>query len=198
MSVFLRSYPVALNHGPDCSIVEAVHATCASIGLFKPVEIMGPGGTKVPYIDGGMGNNNPTARLLEEAALVFPDQHVTCVVNIGAGRARTISVPASGPFRLMWSSDLSVTLMSMAMDCERMAEDMEMRFRDTPGVYFRFSVDQGLDDIGLADWGKDVVSHAHAYLGMSDNNTKMDRAVQALRENKIKVPTKQLSKYCLS
>ncbi|KAG8738487.1 hypothetical protein FRC10_006800 [Ceratobasidium sp. 414] len=180
--------------GETCkTIAEAIRATCASVGLFKPVEIVEPGGVKMSYVDGGMGNSNPTPRLLEEAGMIFPGQEVACVISLGAGNARTISVPDSRPFQPSWSSELSMTLMALATDCERTAEEMEERFKNTPGVYFRLSVDQGLGDIGLADWGKDVVSHTWAYLRLSNNDAKMSRAAQALGKDEPSISVERLA-----
>ncbi|KAG9119071.1 hypothetical protein FRC07_006088, partial [Ceratobasidium sp. 392] len=195
MSVLLRSYPAISNSGPDCSIIEAVHATCSSVGLLKPVEIPELGGIKRSYVDGGIGNNNPTPHLLQEAGLVFPGQDVACIISLGTGRTPTISVPDSRSSQSLWSSELSTMLMALATDCERTAENMEGRFQNIPGVYFRFNVDHGLDDVSLADWRKRAVAHAHAhaYLGLINNKAKMDRAVQALGKDESKVPVERVA-----
>ncbi|KAG8748761.1 hypothetical protein FRC12_013798 [Ceratobasidium sp. 428] len=192
MVEFLRSYPATQRPGPDCSIVEAIRATCASVGLLKPVKILEPGNITTSYMDGGINNNNPTPRLLEEAGLVFPAQDVVCVINLGAGRPRTISAPDFGSPNFSWSSELSTMLMALATDCERTAQEMETRFAHIPEVYFRFSVDQGLEDITLWDWEKNVVSHTHAYLRLLDNSTKINRAAQVLVKDEMKVPVERI------
>jgi hypothetical protein len=55
----------------------------------------------------------------------------------------------------------SVFLMHMAnahhetaMDSKRTAQEMSVRSQDTPGIYFRFSVDQGMQTIEVVDWQK--------------------------------------------
>jgi hypothetical protein len=82
--VCLRTYPVDRNSVPDCTIVEAVRATFAFAGLFKPVVITEPGGIKSSYV--GMAGINPTAQLLDETAHIFSEGHMTCVTSIGAGQ----------------------------------------------------------------------------------------------------------------
>lgn len=42
----------------------------------------------------------------------------------------------------------------MATESETTAEKMQRRFRDVKNTYFRFSVDRGLEDIGLEEWKK--------------------------------------------
>ncbi|KAG9079511.1 hypothetical protein FS749_008462, partial [Ceratobasidium sp. UAMH 11750] len=125
--------------------------------------------------------------------MVFPGQEVACVISLGAGNARTISVPDSRPFQPSWSSELNTTLMALATDCERTAKEMEERFKNIPSVYFRLSVDRGLDDIGLTDWGKDVISHTWAYLRLPGNDTKMSRAAQALGKDEPRVSVERLA-----
>ncbi|KAG8696488.1 hypothetical protein FRC09_008482 [Ceratobasidium sp. 395] len=183
-----KAFVIFLLPGPDCSVVEAIRATCASIGLFKPVEITEPGDIAISYMDGSINNNNPTPRLLEEAGLVFPGQDVACIINLGAGRPRMISVPDPGSPKSSWPSELSTMLMTLAMDCERTAQEMETRFAHIPEAYFRFSVDQGLEDVTLWDWGENVVPHTHAYLRLLDTSAKMNRAVQVLAKDEMKVP----------
>jgi hypothetical protein len=85
--VCLRTYSVDRNSVPDCTIVEAVRATFALAGLFKPVVVAEPGGIKSRYV--GIDSINPTAQLLDEAAHVFPKGHMASVTSIGAGRKTT-------------------------------------------------------------------------------------------------------------
>jgi hypothetical protein len=82
--VCLRTYPVDRNSVPDCTIVEAVRATFALTGLFKPVVVAEPGGIESSYV--GIDSMNPTAQLLDEAAHIFPEGHMTSVTSIGTGQ----------------------------------------------------------------------------------------------------------------
>jgi hypothetical protein len=82
------------------------------------------------------------------------------------------------------------------MECERTAQEMSVRFKDTPGIYFRFSVDEGMRDIGMADWQRmsSAVGHARSYLRLPENDSRMAELVQALKSKKNVVPAAHLSK----
>jgi hypothetical protein len=84
-----------------------------------------------------------------------------------------------------------------ATECERTAEEMLVRFKDTSRIYFRFSVDEGMRDIGTADWQRmsNAVGHARSYLRLPENDSKMTEFVQALKSKRNVVPTAHLSKF---
>ena len=63
--VLFRTYQSREIH-PDCKIWEAARATSATPTLFKRIEIGGQ-----PFIDGGLGHNNPSRLLLDEAKGLF-------------------------------------------------------------------------------------------------------------------------------
>ncbi|KAJ7106876.1 acyl transferase/acyl hydrolase/lysophospholipase, partial [Mycena crocata] len=58
--VLFRSYDSPQEPAIDCAIWEAARATSATPQLFKPIEIWN-GVRKQRYVDGGIGNNNPTS-----------------------------------------------------------------------------------------------------------------------------------------
>ncbi|KAF8599742.1 FabD lysophospholipase-like protein, partial [Ceratobasidium sp. AG-I] len=195
----LRSYNIGDNQGPDCTIVEAARATTACAGLFKPVFIL-QDGVMVPYVDSGLGRNNPTAPMLVEAERLFPGTHVACIVSIGTGHPETISMPVrTDVFQRFLSPDMVQTLKSIASDCEATAHEMARRFQHVDGVYFRFSVDQGMQSIGLSDWEKisEVVVHTRQYAQAIEVTSHLNRAVVAIKSGKAMVPVEQLSE-CVS
>lgn len=53
----------------------------------------------------------------------------------------------------------------LATNNEQVAEEMNARFRNTAGVYFRFNVDQGVQIVGEGNWESldDVVEHTKTY-----------------------------------
>ncbi|QRV99989.1 nephrocystin-3 protein [Ceratobasidium sp. AG-Ba] len=189
MGVLLRSYPTNLNstYGSNCTLSEAIRTTCTSAGQFKPVEIMEPDRTIMTYLDGTIGHSNPTPCLLDEAEAVFPGEEIACLISLGAGQRDIISVPGSSISQSSWNSDMNATYKALATDAERTAEAMEKRFKRIPSFYFRFSVDQGLQHVDLADWNKCIIPHAWAYLRLSDIQSKLDRAGHALVANEGKV-----------
>jgi len=74
-------------------IWEAARATSAAPTFFKSI-VIGERGSSQPYIDGGMGCNNPIIQVLEEAQLLFPGRHVASIVSIGTGHPEAIRLPA--------------------------------------------------------------------------------------------------------
>jgi patatin-like phospholipase/acyl hydrolase len=60
--VLFRTYQSREMH-LDCKIWEAARATSAAPTFFKRIEI----GREQPFIDGGLGRNNPSRLLLDEA-----------------------------------------------------------------------------------------------------------------------------------
>ncbi|KAG9103582.1 hypothetical protein FRC07_009964 [Ceratobasidium sp. 392] len=78
----LRTYAADTISLPVCTIVEAVCSTFAVPVLFKPMDVVEPGGIKSAYI--GLGSFNPMVQLLKEAAHMFRDGHMKCVMSIGA------------------------------------------------------------------------------------------------------------------
>ncbi|KIJ26065.1 hypothetical protein M422DRAFT_144712, partial [Sphaerobolus stellatus SS14] len=166
----------------DCMIWEAARATSAAPTFFERISIGGPGYPKQSYIDGGLGHNNPTKQILEEAHLIFPDQHVACVLSIGTGKASTISIPKPTFFQRIIPTQLIRTTIAIATDCEGIEQEIAQRFRNAPDVYYRFNVEQGMQSIGLADFDKmeNVIAHTDQYIGREEVKQRLANAVSAL------------------
>lgn len=138
------------NESYDCTIWQAARATSAFPAIFKPIKI-GPPGLMEPHIDGGLGCNNPLDILFEEAYRNWPERHVSCIVSLGAGQSHPIS---------FLSADLKNALLEITLDCEGIANEAELRFREVPDLYFRFSVSQGMQAIERFDWDQAETIHA--------------------------------------
>jgi len=190
-----RTYKAPEYQSPNCTIWEAARATSAAPMFFEPILI-----DEEPFIDGGMGRNNPINQVLEEAELMFPHQDIACIVSIGAGQAQTISVPnprlPQPLFQWLLPSNVLPlhvvdAMRKIATDCEESAQDAARRFEHTPGIYFRFNVDQGLQDIGLEQWDRldEVRAHTQQYIRMADVNPRLTAAVVAICGRERVVPT---------
>ncbi|KAK0218902.1 acyl transferase/acyl hydrolase/lysophospholipase [Armillaria fumosa] len=57
--------------GPDLRIWEASRATTATATIFKAIMVVGLGGISVSYIDAGLGHNNPSKEVRDEAMQLF-------------------------------------------------------------------------------------------------------------------------------
>jgi len=188
-----RTYRVPKNESFDCTIWEAARATTAAPTFFKGIEIGGPG-RKERFIDGAFGRNNPIGQVFEEAELVFPSGRVACAISIGTGQAQTIAIPKPGLFQRILPSDVINAIVKIATHCERTAEETERRFKPSPNIYFRLNVEQGMQNITLAQWDRlgEVATHTNQYLLKAEADQKLEAAVKAIRERRGVIATTQL------
>ena len=70
----------------------------------------------------------------------------------------------------------------MATDTQKVAEEVQTRFKNCPGLYYRFNVDRGLEDTLLDEWNKlrDVKTCTIAYLGESSVSKSVDQLVRTI------------------
>lgn len=182
---FFRTYEVPANKTFNCMIWEAARATSAAPTFFKRIEI-GETGLKEPFIDGGVGRNNPTKCLLEEAGMVFPREPIACLISIGCGQADTTGIgsPSNLLYRIipLQLLEIAKALRHIATDCEATAQDVAKQFKDHPDVYFRFNVEQGMQQIQMNEHGRldEVSAHTQQYLRKETNNSKVNVAAQQL------------------
>jgi hypothetical protein len=188
-----RSYHGIANQMPDCAIWQALCASMAHPDLFKSVEIGEPP-MQDSFVDGGLVCNNPIAHVLDEVKALYPGQHISCIMSIGSGHTRTIQIPKPTPFQRIFPTNVITAMKDIATDSERVAEEMAARFRDTTNVYFRFSVDQGMQSVRLSDWKRlnEFNAHTRAYLHREETGERMNRAVRAIVERKTSVSTEQV------
>ncbi|GLI81004.1 hypothetical protein PoHVEF18_009373 [Penicillium ochrochloron] len=143
-----RTYRVRENPSYNCTIWEACRATSAAPSYFESIKI-GDDGEQETFVDGGLGYNNPVEQVLGEARRIFPGRKVACVVSIGTGVASAIAFPDSPKTSLV---HLIKALKNMATESDTMAEKTHRRFQNVKDTYFRFSVDRGLQGVGLEEW----------------------------------------------
>ena len=135
----LRSYKSKKEDNTTCTIVQAARATSTAPLFFDPIKI-----GAIEFSDGGLRNNNPITVVRTELRKEFPDRPGGCIVSIGTGVHRTES--------------LGKSLVAIAKSCANIAtnvEDTHQEFKANEcgvggpfrGKYFRFNVDQGLQDI---------------------------------------------------
>lgn len=179
----LRSYPgYSSGDYPDITIWEAARATSAAPTFFKSLR-MGPPGMQEEFIDGGMGCNNPTTLLLQEAARVFgPNRRVACVVSIGTGLKPNNPSNAPQFLQKVIPVDTIKAVVDTATDCEETHSSMERRFSHVPDLYFRFNADQPVGEIGLDEWkevGK-IAAYTEYYLKHPAVNAQANKAAVSL------------------
>ncbi|QRW09969.1 kinesin light chain [Ceratobasidium sp. AG-Ba] len=187
-----RSYQGVSNQMPDSPIWKVLSATMAQPEMFKSVDI-GPDYLRQSFVDGGLGCNNPTAHVLAEVKAIMPSRDLSSVVCIGSGHPDTIQIPQRAVAgRFIPTSILSLTK-NIALDAEKVAHEMEVRFQTT-GVYFRFSVDQGMQSVEVGEWEKlqQVTANAQAYLRGLKVSKSVDVAVASIKARKVAVSNQRI------
>ncbi|KAJ7105341.1 FabD lysophospholipase-like protein, partial [Mycena epipterygia] len=194
MPNLFRSYNTPNEPASECMIWEAARATSATPGLFKPMEIELQGHGQ-QYIDGSIGNNNPTSLVLEEANQMYPTRPIVLVSSIGSGHPDVIQI--SQPLS---SSTIAKALKMIAADCEKTHGETARKLHSTPNTYFRFNVEQGMQGLEAQHWEKssEVSAHTNAYLRRADTKSKLTEAVRVIlsksRHTNYRLP--QFSKVC--
>ncbi|KAG8706345.1 hypothetical protein FRC09_002460 [Ceratobasidium sp. 395] len=181
-----RSYQGLNNQMPNCPIWQVLRATMAHPELFKSFQI-GEGSTVPEWLVGGdVTCSNPTSHVLAEFGALYPGLHVASVVCIGAGHARTIQIPKPNPLHRLMPMNVLMAMKDIATDSERVAQDMTARFQTTSNVYFRFSVDQGMQDARISRWQSKskVAAHTRSYLQKPEVNGQIDKAVRSVAASK--------------
>ncbi|KAG9073867.1 hypothetical protein FS749_014606, partial [Ceratobasidium sp. UAMH 11750] len=177
-----RSYQVSNNQTPNCPIWQALRATTAHPELFKSIDIRDTSGIGESLVGGDMGCSNPTPHVLAEVGALYSDRHIASIVCIGSGHARTIHIPRPNPLHRIMPINVLTAMKNIATDNERVAQEMAMRFQETAGVYFRFSVDQGMQDVRTSQWQRtnEVVAHTRAYMQRVEVGGRLNEAAQSI------------------
>jgi hypothetical protein len=137
-----------------------------------------------------MGSENPTRELVSEAYNLFgEDAHVSTILSLGSGHLGALAAPSVG-LKDKWA-EIST---EMVKGCEQVAQEMEMQVGHL-GVYYRFSVDQGLQriygvDLDDISW---LNAQVHSYLAEAQVSRKLDHCVENLRLRQGQVTLGQLS-----
>ncbi|KAF8706024.1 Tetratricopeptide repeat, partial [Rhizoctonia solani] len=166
LPVIFRSYATPSNPSPNCAIWQALYATMAYPDLFKSIDI-GDSSAPQSFVGGDLGCSNPLMHVLSEVSRVYPTRKVACIDVIA--------------------------MREMARDSERVAEEMASRFQSIDGIYFRFNVDQGMQDMKDGNWERlgEVIQHTNVYLQNNETHQKMERAVDTSRKKRGNITTRQ-------
>ncbi|KAJ1309787.1 hypothetical protein OPQ81_006552 [Rhizoctonia solani] len=187
------------NVSSDCKIWEAVRATSAHPKFFKRIKIQGIG-VRGEYVDGGIGCNNPTERVLIEANRIFRGAHVACLISIGTGEGEVIKMPESGLKENVVPLETLKTLIQIATQCRRTHQEMAAKFErfkhpgPDPGVYFRFNPDQVPGDVKQWKELADLGEYTRGYIKLSDNSRHVDAAAAAIRRREPRVLLSEVSR----
>ncbi|KAK9386009.1 hypothetical protein V1515DRAFT_587668, partial [Lipomyces mesembrius] len=147
--VRLRSYALSDEPNIPASICQAALATSAATTFFEPVRI----GNRT-FADGGLGANNPVDEVEDEATNIWCPESadlkplVKCFLSIGTGN------PGIKAFEESLVKFLALTVVGIATETEETEKRFIAKWRKhyDENRYFRFNVDQGLQDIGLDEY----------------------------------------------
>ena len=147
----LRTYTLRGEISNDCEIWEAARATTAAPTYFKAISIKWPNGFSNRFIDPGLGFNNPTQEVVEEAEAIFGSSTpLRLLVSIGCGVKSSIRYDAPSIFDKFLPKNAINTIKDIAADCERISQSLERSFQHHKNIYFRFNVPE-IGDIGLSE-----------------------------------------------
>ncbi|KAK5452828.1 hypothetical protein LTS15_006976 [Exophiala xenobiotica] len=145
----LRNYDLPRKPSVPATISEAALATSAATGFFDSVSI----GAR-EFVDGALGVNNPVEEVEGEASDIWCAETgavqplVKCFISVGTGN------PGKKAMEDKLLKFLSKTLVQIVTETEDTAKRFVARWRQhyDQSRYFRLNVEQGLQDIGLAEY----------------------------------------------
>ncbi|KAF9474142.1 FabD/lysophospholipase-like protein [Pholiota conissans] len=187
--VRFRTYPSRETH-INCTIWEAARATSAAPTFFKRILI----GRDQPYVDGGLGYNNPCQTVLDEARVLFGDRQIGCLVSVGTGQVQVIAIGRPVWFQQAIPTNVIEALKAITNDCEKTHRDMLDRFAKLPNTYFRLNVEQGMQGIELSEWEKlsSVEAHTVQYMKEREVQEKLASLVSVIQMPRAQVTLEQL------
>lgn len=172
----------------DVTILDAIKAGWSSPPFLPPISL-GLEGRKQEVMSATSRFINPTQETLDELNRIYdPETPVSCIFSLGSGFRGVLSLDQANMKKSLGTQ--------VAFDPERVAEDIQARL-GTLGVYYRFSVDRGLEgQHGFQGGFGDIKTHSNTYLSRSEPSTKMDDCLTTAELVGI-VHVSQLSQYPL-
>jgi hypothetical protein len=147
----LRTYKVPGEILYDCEIWEAARATTAAPTYFKAISIKWPNGSSNRFVDAGLGFNNPTEEIIEEAETIFgASTPLRVLVSLGCGVKSSIRYDAPSVIDKFLPLNAINTVKEIAADCDKTSQKLERFFKNHANVYFRFNIPE-IGDIGLSE-----------------------------------------------
>jgi predicted acylesterase/phospholipase RssA len=177
----LRSYESISGFDVPATILEAALATSAASSYFDPVII----GSRT-FVDGGLRANNPVEQVEEEASDIWCETSgslqplVKCFISIGTGN------PGKKALENNIAKFLSKSLVEIATETEATAERFVSRWREPSENhrYFRYNVDQGLQEVDLAEYksANVIETTTSEYMGEQRQESSVLHCVQNLKQ----------------
>ncbi|KAH8824807.1 acyl transferase/acyl hydrolase/lysophospholipase [Flagelloscypha sp. PMI_526] len=190
----LRNYSHDDSLAPNFDFVEVCRAACATPGYFGPIKtgLVREAGE----VYGAQGLPNIIFETMTEAAAAYPTRPIACVISLGTGMTVQNGDGPRRPWFFFLRSQkdlLRYSSRDIAISAEDIAERFYTRYqkRMKENVYFRFNVEQGMQDILIEtpDNFSAVVYHARRYMQRALVRQNLNSAAQALsRRTKLVAP----------
>ena len=156
-------------------------ATSAATGFFDPATV----GAR-QFVDGALGANNPVDEVEGEAMNIWCSRDgelkpiVKCFVSIGTGHPGKKAIEDNA-FKF-----LSGTLVNLVTETEATEKNFAAKWRKhlNENRYFRFNVDQGLQDVGLAEFEQQgrIEAATDEYLSNQAQKFRVQSCVSNLKD----------------
>ncbi|RAO73453.1 uncharacterized protein BHQ10_009465 [Talaromyces amestolkiae] len=181
----LRSYKLRGVANIDATICEAALATSAATSFFDTVSI----GLR-RFVDGALGANNPVDQVEAEASTIWCPKsqlqpHVKCFLSIGTGKPSTQGIDDS-------ALKIHTTLANIATETESTERNFIERWAGhfSENRYFRFNVEQGLQNVGLEEYNQQelIQTATYDYIEHIDCKFRREKCVENLILKKFKTP----------
>jgi len=103
------------------------------------------------YGDDGLHYNNPVRILLDESREIWKSsgRRAGCILSIGTGKQKLGAVGDRGDEILAALADIVTDTENTEREFANEIDNMDPAERPN---YFRFNVDQGLEEVGLEEW----------------------------------------------
>ncbi|OCL07118.1 FabD/lysophospholipase-like protein [Glonium stellatum] len=184
----LRSYSLPDELDISATVCEAALATSAATGFFSPVAI----GAR-QFVDGVLGANNPVDEVEGEAGNIWCSETgdlkplVKCFISIGTGK------PGKQTIEDNMLKLFSKTLVGIVTETENTERKFIARWAQhfDQKRYFRFNVDQGLQNVGLAEYKEQgtIESATGEYLNHQAQKFRVRDCVLNLRQKQNRTDT---------
>ncbi|KAK0218887.1 acyl transferase/acyl hydrolase/lysophospholipase [Armillaria fumosa] len=159
-----------------------------SIGNIS-IMVVGLGGISSSYIDAGLGHNNPSKEVRDEAMQLFGNDCPAGVFfSIGTGHPGSNGFQQPRGMEKILSLKLMKTVTKIAADCETVSFDFAKQYNSSPGTYFRFNVIHGTGILAVDDWQReaDILAHTNAYLRDPNISAKIEEHLYHLYSLDVK------------
>jgi hypothetical protein len=145
--------------------------------FFDKISLKASGAT---FVDGAMRLNNPIYELIREAERVYPQHDIGCVVSIGTGWVSPASLDNAKLRHVV------AACAKIALDAQGKADEFLHDSRGTElwkaKKYFRFNVEQGMQDVKLDEWSEmeRMDAMTTAYLSRKDKANEVQSCARCL------------------